>query len=182
MKKSKEISKYQVKWQLLRASIKGSKTSFEDKISKVLCYLAEEETIDAWERVYNFLEGLQRGYIAAKDLDKIGILDDELSVLKGLKSSFTKKEEIDGSIELALLKKTSFKDRYCLYKDLFNRSKKWLQGGYFHQEQESFIDILIHVFIYESEETLIKENYSYNKLESLRRKSSLVKNKHQFFF
>jgi len=182
VKKSKGITKYSVKWQLLRSSIKGSKTSCEEKISKVLCYLSEEETADAWERVYNFLEGLQRGYKSSGDLDKIGLIGRELDVLRIIKDSFVKKEVFSSLEEMSFLKKTSFKERYHLYKDLFARSRNWLIKGYFHQEQESFIDILMNVFIYNNEESLIKDNYSYKKLKNLRERASLVENRHKFFF
>ena len=182
MKKTKDITKYSVKWQLLRSSIKGPKTSCVEKISKVLCYLSEEETVDSWERVYNFLEGLQRGYIGSGDLDKIDLINKELIILKEIKSSFVKKEDFDGLKEMAFLKKTAFVERYHLYKDLFGRSRSWLMKGYFHQEQESFIDILMNVFIHNDEESLIKDNFSYKKLKNLRERASLVENRHKFFF
>lgn len=180
MKKSENITKYSVKWQLLRASIKGGKTSFEVKLDKVLFYLREEGTIDAWERVYNFLEGLQRGYVSSGDDLKINIIEEALQVLKLEKTNI--KEVLSEVCEIKLLMNTSFSDRYCLYKDLYLRSKKWLEGGYIHKEQEAFIDKLIDIFNTKSESHLIQSRYEFASLYNLREKASLMKNKHKFFF
>lgn len=180
MKKTKDITKYSVKWQLLRSSIKGGNTSCQDKISKVLLYYNQEKTIDAWERVCNFLEGLQKGYASSQDLDKIELIQTELDKLTTDKVLI--KEISNKEVELRLLLNSSFQDRYCLYKDLFKRSKTWLVRGYFHKEQESFIDLLIQSFNLKLESSLIKDNYKYERLLKLRNDSQFIKNKHKFFF
>lgn len=173
MKKSENITKYSVKWQLLRASIKGGKTSFGVKLDKVLFYLREEGAVDAWERVYNFLEGLQRGYISSGDGFKINTIEETLQILKLEKVNV--KETLSEVCEIELLMNTSFSDRYCLYKDLYLRSKKWLDGGYIHKEQEAFIDKLIGTFNTKSESHLIQSRYEFASLYNLREKASLAK-------
>lgn len=180
VKKTNNISKYSIKWQLLRSSIKGSKTSCVDKINLVLNYLSEEETVDAWERVYNFLEGLQRGYIGCSNLENIEKIQIALDHLLVEKNNYLIHKQLDVIEELRTLNLASFQQRYLLYKDLFVRSKKWLLSGYYHQEQENFIDFLYSSF--DNDLQKISDNYNYSKLLDLRKASKFIKNKHQFFF
>ena len=178
MRKSKDITKYSVKWQLLRASIKGPSTDVSAKIFKALQYLKEENTIDAWERVYNFLEGLQRGYLSHHDFSSIALVECALGKIKNSKP-LNKETAVEDKAQLSA---SPFTERYLLYKDLFQRSKKWLIKGYFHKEQEEFIDLLYHHFLEAGELHLIRDSFNYDKLLKLRKGSSLIKNKHKFLF
>lgn len=180
MKKTAGISKYNLKWQLVRAAIKGNKVKFDDKIELVLDYLGEEESLQAWERVYNYLEGLERGYKSSSDEYKMDVIRGILSQLKTAKENLELKieEEDDwGCFSDEEVKKIGIK----LYKDLFLRSKKWLEGGYIHKEQEAFIDKL-HGSLIKAGVDYFGENYKIDALREMRHNASKLKNKHKFFF
>ena len=78
MRKSKDITKYNADWQIVRSSIKGSKFSLEEKLSKVKRYFDNNRSEDRWERCVNWCEGLIMGYKAAKNVDGVIIFDLEL--------------------------------------------------------------------------------------------------------
>ena len=80
MRKSKDITKYNADWQIVRSSIKGSKFGLEEKLSKVKNYFNSSKSEDRWERAVNWCEGLIMGYKASKNLDA----DDYASVLLGV--------------------------------------------------------------------------------------------------
>ena len=180
MRKSENITKYNLKWQLVRVRIKGSKVSFDDKIEAVLNYLEEEESLQAWERVYNYLEGLERGYKSSSDEYKMDVIRGILSQLKTAKENLELKIEEEDDWDCFSdegVKKIGIK----LYKDLFLRSKKWLEGGYIHKEQEAFIDKL-HDALVKVGAGDFKESYKIDALGEMRHNASKLKNKHKFFF
>jgi hypothetical protein len=83
MRKTFGITKYESRWQLLRASIKGKyNDDLSYKFSLVLSYFKEDLSYNRWERVFNWTEGLLRGL---KDEDKrihTATFLDELNQLK----------------------------------------------------------------------------------------------------
>ena len=178
MKKSKDITKYNLKWQMIRASIKGSDTTLEEKLSKVNSYFNEEKTIDAYERVLNYLEGLQMGY-KGKDPDAVNIIQNEIDQYRSINTAELTKEQ-NGFITFEDATKYSFKDRYNLWRDLFIRNKKWLEKGYIQKEINDFMDILYHLFKQNNEE--LDRAYSYEKLQQLRKEAGTKENTHKFFF
>jgi hypothetical protein len=178
MKKTKNITKYNLKWQMIRASIKGSDTPLKDKISIVNKYFNEEKTIDAYERVLNYLEGLQMGYRGKNDNAENSIqkeIDDYHSI-----NTAELAKEPNSFITFEDAVKYSFKKRYNLWKDLFIRNKKWLERGYFQKEINDFMDILNQLF--EQNEEKLDKAYSFEKLQQLRRKAETKENTHKFFF
>ena len=178
MKKSKDITKYNLKWQMIRASIKGSDTTLEEKLAKVNSYFNEEKTIDAYERVLNYLEGLQMGY-KGKDPDAVNIIQGEIDRYHSINTSELTKEQ-NGFITFEDATKYSFKDRYNLWRDLFIRNKKWLEKGYIQKEINDFMDILYRLFKQNNEE--LDRAYSYEKLQQLRKEAGTKENTHKFFF
>lgn len=180
MRKSENISKYNLSWQLCRVSVKGSKFNCEEKILKVFSYFEEKPSLQRWERVYNFLEGLQRGYKAAKKDREIALIQTHLDCFK---INRVLKMEVEAEDNWNCFKEDSMLILGTkLYKDLFKRSEKWLKSGYFHKEQETFIDKLHEALINKGWVYSISDRHSMVRLKELRVNSLLVKNKHSFFF
>ncbi len=179
MRKSENISKYNLAWQLCRISIKGSGFNCEEKILKVFSYFEEKPSLQRWERVYNFLEGLQRGYKAARMDNEIMLIQTHLDCFKISEGLELEEEETDDwdSIEW-----NAMNLGIKLYKDLFKRSEKWLKGGYFHKEQEAFVDKLHEVLIKGGWVYSAHDRHNIKRLRELRANSLTMKNKHNFFF
>lgn len=163
---------------MVRTSIKGPSTSLEDKIKAVNDYFDSEKTIDAYERVLNYLEGLQMGYKGKdpKAVDQIAIWIDKYREMDT--SEFLK--EPNGFITFSDAVKYPFDDRYDLWKDLFIRNKKWLEKGYIQKEINDFMDVLYKLFQQNNEK--LDKTYSYEKLEQLRSDAAKIENTHKFFF
>jgi hypothetical protein len=177
MKKSADITKYDLRWQVLRSSLKGK---FNDnltlKLKKVSDYLNEDKSKDRWERVYNWCEGLLKGIKASASQENLQSLLSYMDFLDNNKHEYKESEKglsiqesfhLYSQIELVLL-----------LKDLFKTNKGWLEKGYFHKECNCFMDQLYEVV----EESLIKDSFSKKSLLLLRAKSLHVTNKHGFFF
>ena len=78
--------------------------------------------------------------------------------------------------------KDYLKERLRLWKDLFNRNKKWLQKGYVHKEHNHFMDLLYDVFVENGEDQQLPPNYSFKELRKLREDAVGKENTHKFFF
>jgi hypothetical protein len=178
MKKTKDITKYNLKWQMVRSSIKGSNVPLEDKLDKVNAYFESERTKDAYERVLNYLEGLQMGY-KGKDFNAVDRIETEITKFRGI-SPHTLPKESDGFINFRDAINYSFEDRYHLWKDLFNRNRKWLEKGYHQKEINDFMDVLNRIFVHNNES--LSDAYSFERLEQLRHMASTKENTHKFFF
>lgn len=146
MRKTKDISKYDLEWQLYRISLKRL-PSLEAKVQAAVDFLKDHPTQADNERVINYLEGLSmayRGDVRKKILDVAETLKEEEYTThnrfdfnppllingnpnKGIKPKYTK-AEFD-SLAKALIK------------DLLQRSKGW--GSYHHPEHEEFLQKLI---------------------------------------
>ncbi|MFA5754284.1 MAG: hypothetical protein WC905_02955 [Patescibacteria group bacterium] len=178
MKKTKDITKYNLKWQIIRSNIKGPSISLHSKIKAVSDYFNSEKTIDAYERVLNYLEGLQMGYIG-KNQKAVDQIEQEIYKYREMNTSEMLKEP-NGFITFNDAIKYSFKDRYNLWKDLFIRNRKWLKNGYIQKEINDFMDILYRLF--QQNQEIIDKSYSYETLEQLRMDASKKTNTHKFFF
>ena len=72
MKKSVDVTKYEIHWQILRVSLKGIlNDNLQLKVAKAFSYYQEKPSRDRYERVANWLEGLYKGF---KDDNKRKIL------------------------------------------------------------------------------------------------------------
>lgn len=182
MKKSKNITKYDINWQILRSQIKGPKTPLIDKLSRVRSFWKLNRTIDSWERIVNWLEGLRMGYIASKNQEAIRLIDNETKKYQSEKNNLEKEEQKDRGNHKETIQNYSFKERLNLWKDLFKRNQKWLERGYFHNEHNQFMDLLYDVFVEMGEESKLPDNYSFKKLKNMREDGIKKKNTHKFFF
>ena len=178
MKKSKDITKYNLKWQMVRSRIKGPNTSLDDKIEAVNNYYNSEKTVDAYERVLNYLEGLQLGY-KGKDQKAVNFINTVIMNYKTINTENLIKEP-NGFITFEDASKYSFEERYNLWKDLFLRNKKWLEKGYIQKEINDFMDVLYQLFQQNKEK--LGSSYSFEKLEQLRNNAAGKENTHKFFF
>lgn len=176
MRKTFGITKYESRWQLLRARIKGKHNDdLSYKFSLVLSYFKEDPSYNRWERVFNWAEGLLRGL---KDEDKrihTAAFLDELNQLKPQPSIID-----DISENYNVLFNADIRDITLLWKDLFKMNKDWLLKGYFHKECNAFLDTLSNVLSARGVDNI--KGYSNESLHNLRLGSKNIKNVHNFFF
>ena len=174
MRKSKDITKYNADWQIVRSSIKGSKYSLDEKLSKVKNYFNDNQSEDRWERCVNWCEGLIMGYKAAKNFEAIDII---LSEIDSYGSRDLYKKEVVDNNNINLLENYSYSERLILWKDMYRTNTKWLKKGYYHVECNQFMDCMVEVFRNNGEDI-----WRYNELISFREDSKKIDNTHKFFF
>lgn len=179
MRKTPDITKYEPEWQIIRAKLKGPTTHLEDKLRIARQYFDRRKTVDAWERVVNWLEGLSMGYRSSGDTDAIQRIATEISQYNGQKPG-AKEAPFDREAMIKQLLQYTFNDRLLLWKDLFDRNKRWLVKGYNHSEHNDFTDALWHTF--ELNHERVPQTLDIRKLRDLRLQASKIKNTHKFFF
>lgn len=161
MRKTADISKYDVDWQIFRVSLKKNK-DVSEKLKRVVGYFEDHLNRADRERVLNYLEGLSLAY---KDERR-----EEILQLKEELDSWRVSGENRLSRDLSSYKK---EDIRSLAKDLKRRSKKWLKKGYVHREQTDFLYFL---WSHLGEENELRE------LREAETESSRKENTHSFFF
>ena len=132
--KSKDITKYYTPWQVVRTEARDFSTP-EEKLSYVLDYLKANLNYPNYERVYNWAEGLQKGYIGRNE-DAVALIDDYLAELKEL-LPLPDKEKPEPP--LSSYDPTILED---VYKDLYVRAEKWAKNYYFNEELLSYLEKL----------------------------------------
>lgn len=183
MKKSKDITKYEISWQLMRASIKGKNdmASLEKNLKNLYeSYFLVRKSQEAWERVANYIEALIRGFkndstridICIKYLDKLG----DRNCLEFKESSF------DLTNQLGAIRGLSFDERYVVWKDLVKYEKHFCSRRYRHKELESLVDQLHIVFCEKNEQDRIKACFSYDNVLMYRKNYLSGTNNKKFFF
>ena len=161
MRKSKDISKYDLNWQIFRVSLKKLKT-VQEKIYAAENYLIKNCNKADKERVLNYLEGLSMSYTdERRDIVKSKFNDlllMEVSEENNTSTNFDEysKEELNG-----------------LMKDLMIRTKKWLANGYNNKELNDFI---LSIAIY------LNSTNTINQLDNLKQEATYKQNTHKFFF
>lgn len=161
MRKSKDISKYDLNWQIFRVSLKKLKT-VQEKIYAAENYLIKNCNKADKERVLNYLEGLSMSYTdERRDIVKSKFNDlllMEVSEENNTSTNFDEysKEELNG-----------------LMKDLMIRTKNWLANGYNNKELNDFI---LSIAIYLNSTNII------NQLDNLKQEAVYKQNTHKFFF
>lgn len=177
MRKSKGISKFEAEWQFLRVSVKGQfNNDLEYKLGLVRAYFEKAKTYDRWERVYNWVEGLNRGFKACSDLQRIERTKVELEFYNSYKPN-------EGTRYFSPITIESYtaQERLAVWKDLLSVNKKWLISGYRHEESLKFVFEVFKVMVALGEASA-KINQQAGELRQLIEKSKLIKNKHKFFF
>lgn len=165
--------KYDIHWQIVRVSVKGVfNNDLPKKIAIVMNYYNANPNKTRWERVLNWLTGLEKG---VKDEYKKNYLKNEIDLFQKL-SPFQEVEATVNSVEA--ISKYS-KSQLChLYLDLFTTNKKWLQNGYIHEGCNDFLDRLAEAI----GEEYIASPYRRDVLVELRMRAKLTPNTHKFLF
>lgn len=169
MRKTKDITKYNLAWQLVRQSAKLQKKA-QDKVNLCLSFLEETPNKANHERVRNWVEGLERGY---RRVDQ-SVCEYLNEVVLPLVDSVKLEDVPDAHIDISTV---SLRALDALYNDLYIRGFKWLNKGYIHQEHEQFMDML-------AEELDKRSELSYKHEEYLRarRVAATIENTHKFLY
>lgn len=183
MRKTKGITKYEIDWQILRASIKGNNRIevLKNTLEKVESYLRDRNSQEAWERVMNYIEALIKGFNASKKDEYIDLCIAKMQSL-GERGDYELKEKDFNVHNQLSINKYSFDQRYTLWKDLFKYEKHFCSRRYRHGELESLVDQLYSVFVSQNELDLIKESYSYARIVDFRKNAINGTNNKKFFF
>lgn len=165
MKKTAGITKYEIHWQILRSSLKGRfNDDLQYKLERVYSYYKDKPSYDRYERVFNWIEGLHRGF---KDNYKRDLLMDLASKLDFHDLSKCQ-ESINKDSDFGVY---NINQLQFLWKDLLKTNLSWLNKGYFHNELNTFMDKLSGYI-----------DVDKKLLEISREKSKYLKNHHKFFF
>lgn len=167
--KSKDISKYYTPWQIVRTEARSLNTPVE-KLNFVLDYLQENMNYPNYERVYNWAEGLQKGYIG-KNNEAVALIQDFLDELKTL-LPLPEKEKAEPPM--------SSYDQDTLeevYKDLYKRAEKWVKNYYFNEELLSYLEKLENAL----EKPMKKSVTEFRKLQKEALKKG-IKSQHKFLY
>lgn len=161
MRKSKDITKFDIEWQIKRVSLKSYKTYIE-KCDVAATYLMKNKNIADRERVLNYLEGLSMAY---KNADRKYILDfkDELAKIE---VSAENKCNVN-------LNEFSHNELSSVGKDLMIRAKGWLKDGYRNEELLNFLTRVLEA---------TNDTKRLNQLNELIEYSKSLQNTHNFFF
>jgi hypothetical protein len=161
LKKSKDISKFDIDWQMFRLSLKKL-PSYLDKMEAAADYLLSHKDKATKERVLNYLEGLSLAY---KGSERQNIVD--------LMSDFKELEVTSDNPKSSDFNKYDKKSLTALARDLWIRTKKWLDKGYRHEEQIEFLRQLY---------TYVGDSVSLDRLENAVEDSMEIPNTHKFMF
>lgn len=161
-----KVNKYDLNWQILRVNLKN--LNLKDRFNSLYLFFNENKTEENCIRILNYLEGVKISSSFKEDIEK------ELFYYKQELNKNLIKEEI---INLDF-KKYSFEDKFKLFKDLFNRNKKWLLKGYYHKDQNSFLNTLLYDLL---KEDFMMEKYK-KSLEELQKNCSFIENTYKFIY
>lgn len=171
--KSEGISKYDIHWQIVRVSLKGKlNQDVSKKVEIAQVYFEANPNKSRWERVLNWMQGLERGY---KDEFKKNYMKATIKLFSLKPYSNELEPTADGFKDFA---KYLDSQLYKLYLDLFKTNENWLKKGYFHKECNAFMDKLLDYL--ESEKMMV--GGSRKTLQELREKCQLTPNTHKFLF
>ena len=131
MYKTKEITKYNLNWQITRIKNKQTK-DLNTKLNNIINFYNNNKNYPTWERIYNYLEGLYLGY---KDLESKVKIKHCMKYLELYKVNVM----IDSDI---LFENVDIKDLKFLYLDLYKRNQKWLKSNYRNKDLNDFLIIL----------------------------------------
>lgn len=159
MRKTKDISKYNLDWQVTRVQCKDLKT-VESKVEHVLLFLSTYRSNQNRERVVNYLEGLALGY---KNTNK-----EAVDYINDAIASIGSRTDYAWDIWDHSHVKWSDDDLLKCYKDNFKRFKLYANRGYIHNE------------LYEFLKTFSCANIE--EIEELKISAKKIPNSHHFFF
>lgn len=182
---SKNVNKYEADWQIVRSSVRIKKTLVKEKLQRVRDYFQQRKTYESFIRASNWSVGLLLGYKAAKNLKAIDTILVELEWYDSIEKENLFNEdikEVKDTLNFKKLLKYDFQSRYLLWKDLFKRTIHWVSSGYFHEDNMKFLEVLYRTFEKKKETSMIKKNFSYEKLHDLISCNSKRKNTYKFLY
>ena len=135
MQKSKDITKYNVHWQVVRVQAKKYK-DVDSKLNYVLNFYKAHKTLDNHERIMNWIEGLAMGYRDLSTKAKINSYK-ELFDKSTIKEPIIKVDQIQDQVYKDSKLYNSIVIKEC-FNDNYNRFKKWASEGYIHEELYEF--------------------------------------------
>lgn len=155
-------NKFNLDWQITRVRAKLSK-KYEDKISIVKNYIETNTTVEALDRVINWVNSFlgDSKYVC------------EIVMFKEFLNTLNYKQN---EIEFNDFSKYDNDIKYKLLIDLLKRNKKWLQNGYRHSQQNEFILNLFNSINDRDLESL------YNDYNQSHMDSYYIKNTHKFIY
>lgn len=136
MRKSKDITKYSLEWQVVRVECKAFDT-WQEKVEHARAYLDAKSNKHALERVANWMQGLARGYRGKDDYAAM-MVEGMADELLDNRDQYDAEEDTD-SLDVGGVATVTLR---ALYKDLIKRQGGWMKGGYVHREQAAFEDML----------------------------------------
>jgi hypothetical protein len=179
MKKTKNISKYDLDWQIVRASVKGSKMDVYTKLDHVINFYNSHISKENHERVLNWLEGLALGYKKRTTKYMREAFSEVMNLLTVYNSiDVTGLKSIESTNDYS---KYTFEQRYTLWVDLFKRTKAWARKGYVHQEQLEFCEQLWNSFTDEEKDNVFMY-YSKENFDEMISRGRKLPNTHKFLF
>jgi hypothetical protein len=150
--KSKDISKYDIDWQILRVQLKQIKDP-KEKLAHAFRFYQENPTSDTWERIVNWIDGLALGYKIKNRKIYTFIQTEKERFLRECPRPLVREKKTKLSFEQypkSLLNQ--------VYKDLFKRAKTWAENGYFNTELVEFLQRLENVLGCEIQKDFLKDS------------------------
>jgi len=181
MKKSKDITKYDLHWQVVRVEVKKLKV-IDDKIKYVQAFYKKHNTSDNYERIMNWIEGLAMGYKDPKQKEKV------ISSKTLFKESTVKEVNI-GGIEHIKTNVLSNANQYTTkqlsdcFIDNYTRFKKWSDSGYIHEELYNFCHSLLKYLTSRNIQVIVsKKIITLEQIENMYSVGKSQPNKYKFIF
>lgn len=119
------MNKYNLRWQTLRISLK--QVPLQHKLEAVLNFYNKYKSQANQERTINYLKGL---YISVKDPTILQFIN----LIKNVKWN-----QKDTDINIS---DVDTKQLTKLYRDLYNRNRKWLNNNYRNKALNDFLELL----------------------------------------
>jgi hypothetical protein len=177
--KSKDITKYNIDWQIVRVQAKKYK-DIATKINYVLEFYKKHNTIDNHERIINWLEGLAMGY--KNPHDKAMILGTKVL----FEPAKTKEKIINDPEEIQKLAYDGAKNynpvfvKEC-FMDNFARFKKWSSEGYIHEELFQFTYGLLK-YLVDHKIPMLRNKTTLEDLANMHLNGTIAPNNYKFKF
>jgi hypothetical protein len=178
MHKSKDITKYNIHWQVQRVKMKHSTRELEGKLLQVFSFFIKYHTEDNKERIINWLEGLAMGYKTRNPEKTLRVKEE---IIRYEVAGKLKKEDNRISFIGEMLpydRETLF----LLYTDLFHRNSKWLKKGYNQREINKFMDNLYETLLHKSFPNSTQLQSLHTLIIKQREDADRIPNTHKFFF
>lgn len=181
MRKTRGVTKYEPRWQLFRASIKGPKFPLKQKLEMAESFFLANSTYDNWERVTNWMEGVRIVYNKAPDSEKFLLCTQFIDRMNRAKTEILPKEpDMSEEEKLEIIRGFTDAELKLLWTDLFKRNEKWSNKGYYHEEHNNFVALLAEVI----EERGLFDSFKFKKedWEQQVQTAQSRPNTHNFFF